>query len=133
VVRIPSTRGAEEEVHLVPTPADFGKPWQSQRVRVLDVRVAQQGVDLWHAELGDHRWAKTAPAWRDPEGLEPPLAPSGPECDAEVPRRIHIEVPEGGQDVLFRYDDVQLNPPLPAGAFTQPVPPGLERVRVTCP
>jgi hypothetical protein len=133
VVRIPSTRGAVEEVHLVPTPSDFDKPWQRQRLRVLDVRVVQKGVDLWHAELGDHKWAKTASALVDPEGLEPPIPPSGPVCDAEVPRTIHVEVPEGGQDLIVRYDDVTLNPPLPPGVFTQPVAPGLEIVPVTCP
>jgi hypothetical protein len=133
VVRIPSTRDAVQEVHLAPTPADFGKPWRDQRVRVLDVRVAQQGVDLYHAELGDHLWAVTAPPFVDPNGLEPPVLPSGPACSAEVPRTIHIEVPEGGQDLIFRYDDVKLNPPLPPGVFQQPVPPGLEIVKVSCP
>jgi outer membrane lipoprotein-sorting protein len=50
----------------------------------------------------------------------------------EVPRKIHIEVPESDQDVLFRYDEVRLNPPLPPGAFTQPVAEGMQRIRVEC-
>jgi hypothetical protein len=49
-----------------------------------------------------------------------------------VPRKIHIEVPEADQDVLFRYDQVKLNPPLPPGVFTQPVADGMQRVRVEC-
>jgi hypothetical protein len=132
VVRIPSTRDASEEVHLVPSPVDFGKPWQSQRIRVLDVRVAQRGVELYHADLGAHEWAPMAGPQIDPDGLEPPIPPSGPPCTVEVPRKIHIEVPEDNQDVQFRYDSVVVNPPLPEGAFRQPIAPGLERVRVDC-
>src|SRR4051794_27067340 len=93
VVRIPSTRDASEELHLVPSPADYGKPWQSQRVRVLDVRVSQRGADLYHADLGAHEWASTAAPRVDPEGLDPVLLPSGPPCSVEIPRKIHIEVP----------------------------------------
>src|SRR5262245_57049064 len=33
VIRIPSTRGATEELHVVPTPDDFRKPWSAQRLR----------------------------------------------------------------------------------------------------
>jgi hypothetical protein len=131
-IRIPSTRGALEELRLTPTPADFGKPWASQRLRVLDVRVLQQGVLLYHASLDDHADASTAPPLVDPDGLEPPIAPSGPACTVEVPRKIHIEVAEGDQDMLFRYDDVKLNPPLPAGAFKQAIPPGTEPLYVEC-
>ncbi|HEX9294543.1 MAG TPA: hypothetical protein VF881_01880 [Polyangiaceae bacterium] len=132
VIRIPSTRGATEEIHVAPTPADFQRPWSTQRLRVLDVRVAQQGIELYHASMEAHEWASTAPPRVDPDGLEPPLMPSGPSCTVEVPRKIHIEVKESDQDVLFRYDEVKLNPPLPSGVFTQPVPDGVQHLRVEC-
>jgi hypothetical protein len=132
VIRIPSTRGAFEELHVAPTPADYQKPWMSQRLRVLDVRVAQQGIELYHASMGAHEWANTAPPQVDPDGLEPAVMPSGPACSVEIPRKIHIEVKEREQDVLFRYDDVKLNPPLPSGVFTQSMPEGMERIRVEC-
>jgi hypothetical protein len=131
-VRIPSTRDALEELHIVPTPADFEKPWSVQRLRVLDVRVIQRGVELYHASLDDHAAASTAPPLVDPDGLEEPVPPSGPPCSVEVPRTIHIEVGEGEQDVLFRYDDVKLNPPLPAGAFSQSPSGGLTPLHVDC-
>jgi hypothetical protein len=89
-------------------------------------------VDLYHAALGDHEWANTAPPLTDPDGIDPPLPPSGPPCAVEVPRKIHIEAPEADQDVLFRYDDVALNPPLPEGIFRQPPPPAMQRVWVEC-
>ncbi len=107
VVRIPSTRGAVEEIHIAPTPSDFQRPWSVQRLRVIDVRVAQQGIELYHASMDAHEWVSTAPPRIDPDGLEPPLMPSGPACTVEVPHKIHIEVKESDQDVLFRYEDVR--------------------------
>jgi hypothetical protein len=132
VIRIPSTRGASEEVHIAPNPADVGQPWSQQRLRVLDVRVAQQGIELYHASMEAHEQTSTAPPQVDPDGLEPPIPPSGPACSVDVPRKIHIEVKESNQDVIFRYDSVKLNPPLPPGVFTQTAPAGVERVRVDC-
>jgi outer membrane lipoprotein-sorting protein len=132
LIRIPSTRGASEELRVAPTPADFQKPWSAQRLRVLDVRVVQQGIELYHASLDNHEWTNTAPPQVDPDGIEPPIPPSGPACTVEVPRRISIEVKESGGDVLFRYEEVKVNPPLPPGVFTQSPPPGAERVRVEC-
>jgi len=132
VIRIPSTRGAEEVLHVAPVADDFQRPWDAQRLRVLDVRVKQQGIELYHASMEAHEVAVTAPPQVDPDGLEPPLPPSGPPCSVEVPRKIHIEVPESDQDVLFRYDELKLNPPLPPGVFTQPIAAGMERIRVEC-
>lgn len=132
VVRIRGTRDAEEELHLAPHPDDFGKPWQEQRFRVRDVLVKQQGVTLYHAELADHRGAPMATERVDPDGIDPPVPPSGPQCQAELPRRLHVEVPGKDEDVLFRYDKVTWNPPLIEGLWTQPVPGGVQVMRVDC-
>jgi hypothetical protein len=132
VLRIGSTRDAKEEIHLVPHPDDFGKPWGEQRMRLLDVKVEQYGGVVYHAELADHRGTTTAPARVDPDGVEPPLPPSGPACDAEIPRSIHVEVPGERADVLFRYDKVQWNPPLPEGTFVQPPTDAMPTIPVTC-
>jgi len=132
VVRIPSTRSAEEELHLAPHPSDFGKPWQEQRLRVLDVQVRQQGHVLYHAEMNDHKPAAMGAAYVDPDGIDPPLPVSGPVCQAELPRTIHVEVPGTDEDVIFRYDDVTWNPPLRDGLFTPPPTTGLAVQHVTC-
>ena len=133
VVKIPSTREAEEEIHLAPNPADFGLPWNQQRFRVVDVEVKQQGIVLYHAQLDDHRPAAMAKPQIDADGIDAPLPPSGPTCTAELPQRIHVEVPNKSEDVLFRYESVTWNPPLTDGMFQQPVPPpGLEPGRVDC-
>jgi hypothetical protein len=127
-----STRSAREEIHLAPRPEDWRLPWEQQRMRVLDVRVEQQGYVLYHAELSDHAGAATAGPRVDPEGIDKPIDPSGPVCDAEIPRKIHVEVPSPEADVRFQYEQRTWNPPLPDGTFEQQPPPGLPIERVTC-
>jgi len=70
----------------------------------------------------------------DVDGIDPPIPPSGPLCEAELPRRLHIEVPDQNEEVDFRYKekDLMWNPPLPDGIFEQAVPAGLEVVPVRC-
>jgi hypothetical protein len=132
VVSIPSTRDAREELHIAPHPDDFGKPWSEQRMRLVDVKVEQYGGVVYHAELEGHQSARTAGPRVDPEHVDPDLPPSGPPCSAELPRRIHVEVPGEEADVLFKYEDVVWNPPLPEGTFTQPPPAAMPVVPVTC-
>lgn len=129
---IPSTREAREEIHLAPRPEDWALPWDRQRMRVLDVRVEQQGYVLYHAEMGDHGGAPTAGPREDPDNLAPPLPPSGPPCDAEIPRKIRVEVPNPAADVRFQYEQLFWNPPLPEGTFEQAPPPGMRAEEVLC-
>jgi hypothetical protein len=132
VVTIKGDRNAQERLKIAPHPADFGLPWEKQRLRVLDVEVKQEDLVLYHAELSDHAPAPMDKPMVDPDGLDPPTPTSGPVCTAELPRRIHVEVPGSSADVIFRYEKVTWNPPLPEGTFTQPVPPGVRVERVTC-
>jgi outer membrane lipoprotein-sorting protein len=125
VVRIQSTRDATEEIHLAPVPADFALSYDAQRLRVTEVRVAQQGIELYRAELVGHRPAKMSAPRVDPDGLDPPVPPSGPSCQAEVPGRLHFLVPEGNQDVILENIDVSQNPPLSANLFRQSPPGGV--------
>ena len=129
---IPSTREAREEIHLAPRPEDWTKPWDQQRVRMLDFRVEQRRYVLYHAELKEHASTSTAGPRIDPDGLAPPMPPSGPPCDAELPRKIHVEVPEPEADVRFQYQQLSWNPPLPDGTFDQPAPPGMRAEEVNC-
>jgi hypothetical protein len=132
VVTIKGTNAGEERIRVAPHPADFALPWEKQRLRLLDVEVRQQGVVLYHATLTDHKPAPMDKPMVDPDGIDPPTPTSGPTCNAELPRRIHVEVPGKSEDVLFRYESVTWNPPLQEGIFTQPVPPGVEIQRVVC-
>jgi hypothetical protein len=132
VLQIPSSNEAREEIHLAPRPEDWTKPWAEQRMRVFDVRVEQRNYVLYHAELSDHAGASTAGPRVDPDGLDPPIPPSGPPCDAELPRKIHVEVPDPEADVRIHYQELSWNPPLPQGTFEQPVPQGMRAEQVNC-
>ena len=132
IVTVAGDHQATEEIHLVPTPADWERPWAEQRLRVLEVKVAQAGIDLYHAELRGHEAAHTAAPLVDEEAEGPPVPPSGPSCDAEVPRRLRLEVPETEQDVLIAYQEVKHNPPLDGKPFTQPPPGGVSIEYAVC-
>ncbi len=123
VVRIESTRSASEEIHLVPVAADYALPYTAQRLRVTEVRVLQQGIELYRAQLVGHHPAKMSGPRVDPDGLDPPVPPSGPTCLAEVPGRLRLQVPDGDQDVILENIEVTHNPPLAPNLFQQ-APPG---------
>ena len=132
-IAITSTRESTEEIALEVNPADRDKPWSEQRVRVTDVRVMQRGVDLYHADLRNFDVTHTASPRLDPDGLgDPPIPPSGPACDAELPRSIRMRVPNTEEDVVFQYKDAKWNPPLVPGAFEQTPPGGVRAVHVSC-
>ncbi|MGC4089663.1 MAG: hypothetical protein QM756_17600 [Polyangiaceae bacterium] len=124
VVRIDSKHQAREEVRLVPVEADWNKNFSEQRLRLLSVAVTQAGAPLYSVELGEHAAAPMSAPRVDPDGLDPPIPPSGPECHAEVPRRIRFLVGDGERDLLLVSQDVSHNPPLAPGVFSQDAPPG---------
>jgi hypothetical protein len=131
-VLVRGTHDGLEEVHLEVRPDDRERPWSEQRLRVTNVVVEQQGIPLYEADLGRHEPAHTAPPRVDEDGIEPPVPPSGPACDAELPRSIRVRVPNTEQDVLIQYKDAKWNPPLVSGTFTQPEPGGVRREYVDC-
>jgi hypothetical protein len=133
VVHVQSTRNATQTLHLAVHPGDLQKPWSAQRIRLVDLLTEQSGGVLYHAELEDHAPIKMSGPRVDPDGIDAPMPPSGPECTAELPRTIHLEVPGSSADVLFRFDDAAWNPALPAGAFQQERPAGTDSQFVTCP
>ena len=131
-IMVPSKHEARQEIHLEVVADDWLKPWREQRVRVTQVNLFQREYVLYEAELTRHELAKTAPPREDEDGLEEPIPPSGGPCDVEVPRSIHMVVPSHEDDVIFQYAKVAFNPPIPEGAFTQPVPGGVKQVFVDC-
>ncbi len=132
VVTIPSTRDATQEIHLTPHPSDLGKPWGEQRLRLLRVTVRQYGDVLYDAKLDGHTPTPMAKERVDADGIDAPMPPSGPKCNAELPRKIEVDVPMQDEEVVFTYDGVTWNPPLPEGVFVQAAPAGLPAVPVRC-
>jgi hypothetical protein len=132
VITIDSRHSSRETIELVPLEADWHKPYAEQRVIVENVLVEQVGVPLYSVELRGHRLTRTAPARRDPDGIDPPLPPSGPACEAPVPRRLRIEVPQAEHDLLLDSREVAHNPPLDSGAFVQETPAGVRLRESPC-
>jgi hypothetical protein len=132
VVTIHGTNSSEQRIKLAPHPADLTLPWEKQRLRMLDVLVKQEDLVLFHVELDDYKEAPMSQPIPGVPGVDPPVPTSGPTCTAELPRKIHMEVPGRDEDVILRYESVSWNPPLPEDVFRQPVPPGVEVERVTC-
>lgn len=132
VINVASKHEAKQEIRLVPLEADWEKPWNQQRVLVEEVTVTQQGYTLYHAELRDHRTGKTAkgiPA--DPEMLLPPTPPSGPQCSAPLPRAVRLDVPDA-HDLILSHKDVEHNPPITEGNYTQNIPNGVRVQKANC-
>jgi hypothetical protein len=132
VIRIQSRHGASEVVRLEPRPEDWNLEWSKQRVRVSEVRVVQQGIELYRVELSGFASAHTAKPRVDPDGIDPDLPPSGPACDMEVPRRVRITSEASAQDVLLVHQELALNPPLVPGLFRQSAPAGVKLRSAFC-
>ncbi len=131
-IRIQSKHQATEEIQLEPVPDDWNLPWQKQRVRVVEVDVSQQGIELYRALMEDHKASHTARPIVDPEHLTPDVPPSGPVCSAAVPRRVRLEVPGTDQDLILINKEVAHNPPIVQGAFRQKVPGGVQVRYAAC-
>jgi hypothetical protein len=125
LVRIQSKHAATEEIAISPRDADFDKPYAEQQLSLETVAVRQQSYVLYRAELEQHDPAATAPPRADPDGIDPDVPPSGPACNARVPRRLHFEVPAEEQDLVLAISEIAHNPPLSAGSFQQRAPGGV--------
>ena len=131
------TGSLSHELHVAPTPDDWNKPYGQQRLRLLGVLGWQgKGSDaqlLYRVTMKDHQVAHTAKAIvaEDP-GLDDDVPPSGPAVDVDVPRLIKIEVPSKKSDVIFKYEDAALNPPLRPDSFELKLTPGVPIERAEC-
>lgn len=119
VVEINGLNDATQRLIFEPEPNDWEKPYAEQRIRLTEVEVAQKGVLLYRATLRDYFAVQTAAPRVDPDGLEPDIAPSGPPCSAEIPKRIRFEIPLAERDVLFEQKNAEHNPPLLPNTFAQ--------------
>lgn len=112
--------------------SDRAKEFSAQRLQLVEVLVKQAGVELYRAELQGYAPAKTAAPRVDPEGLDATVFPSGPACQASVPRRIRFIVPISERDVVFDQVEIEHNPPLIDGVFQQVQPGGTTLRRSDC-
>lgn len=124
VVEIHGLNDATQRLVFEPEANDWDKPYAEQRIRLTEVEVSQKGVLLYRASLRDYFAVRTAAPRVDPDGLEADIAPSGPPCDAEIPRRIRFEIPLAERDVLLEQKNAEHNPPLLPNSFSQERAPG---------
>lgn len=124
LITVKSRHRASQQLRFLPRDEDWGLPWQKQRVRLISVEVSQQNRALYRASLSDYFSASTAAPRVDPDGLEPDILPSGPQCSAELPRAVRFVVPGAGSDLLLEQKTVHHNPPLTTGLFQQMPTPG---------
>lgn len=107
---------------------DFGYSLDKQRLKLLSVEVRQAGSLMYRVELDGYHRAVRWEAELGSEELEMAIAPqepSGPECSAAIPRSLSFEVPDSGYSFKILNEEVEHNPPLSAGSFTQPPPEGV--------
>ena len=124
-----------EQITLGLFPEDFDRPPEQQRLRLLGVRVEQAGRGLYEVTLSGHRPAQRAS--QEPTAEEvamgvSPLPPSGPACDAEIPGKLKVYVPQTGYELGIDNQEVFHNPPLSAMSFQQNRPSGVSVHRSTC-
>jgi len=131
-IEIHGANQSTERVEFVPASEDWSKSWQQQRLHVTDVTVWQAGKKLYEVMLEGHAPTHTAAPRLDPDGLEPPILPSGPACSADVPRRIRFISPGSETDFVLTYNRVEHNPPLVPSVFEQPVPGGVRVLHSQC-
>jgi hypothetical protein len=131
-IHLKSQYEATELIELVPVPSDWDRNWSEQRVRVLAVEVDQYGSPLYRAELRDHESARTAQPPRGVDGAGSTAPPSGPTCDAELPRALRLTVPDADRVLILRSHELWHNPALEPGVFDQPVPAGVRRSHADC-
>lgn len=123
---------ATETVELDVPAEDWALPWQQQRLHMTDVVVGQAGRTLYEVMASGYAPAPTALPREDPDGLEPTLPPSGPQCRAEIPRKLRFLSNDGQTDFVLEYESAAHNPPLLPSAFRQPVPGGVKTVHAEC-
>jgi hypothetical protein len=132
VLEIRGNHESVESITLQIPEQDWPLPWQQQRLRTTDVTVVQAGKTLYEVMIGGYAQAATAPAREDPDGLEPTIMPSGPQCSAELPRRLRFVSSGGETDFVLEYKVASHNPPLLSAAFRQPMPGGVRRLYAEC-
>jgi hypothetical protein len=121
--------GLSHELHVAPYSSDWDKPWSQQRLHLLGVSAwASSGSDgalVYRVTMKDHQATSTAKPIVDQDGINPDVPPSGPNVSVELPRMIHVEVPSKKSDVVFKYTEAFVNPPLIPNAFKLVMKPGI--------
>ena len=104
--------GERQELEFAVHEDDFKKPPAAQRLRLVrSQRFDAKNQSLWRVSYDDYRTVQ--------EGVS-------------LPFRVHVEDARHGADALMRFEDIDVNVPIPSGAFSQSPRTGLTIEAVTC-
>ncbi len=124
--------GLVETVRLAVAEGRLAAEWADQAFEVREAEVRLGGRVLWRLEADKHARAPLAPPLVDPDGLDEPVPPSGPACNATLPRRVVLTLPERSASLRLDLRELTWNPPLQAGAFAMLPPDGFRREVLRC-
>jgi hypothetical protein len=125
-------QGLAETVELTVPTSLREAAWDEQRLELRAAEVRFGRRVLWRLETDKHAPAPLAPPLVDPDGLDEPVPPSGPSCDATLPRRVVLTLPERNASLRLDLRAVAWNPPLSPTSFGMSVPEGFRRERLRC-
>ncbi len=104
--------GERQELTFAVHEDDFKQAPELQRLRLVrSERFDAKGKALWRVSYDDYRQ------------VQPALT---------LPYRVHVEDLRHDADALLRFEDIDVNVPIPAGAFSQTARSGLRIEDVTC-
>lgn len=110
-----TTEGFRQEIDLEPYDSDLSAPPAEQRLRLLRSEVfGPKGQSKWCVTYDDYRTISLDNA------------------KIVMPFRIRIEQTATRTDTLVRFKRIDLNPDIPAGAFSQEPRTGMKREEITC-
>lgn len=114
-ITLKAANGYRQEVDLEPYDSDKNVPPAKQRLRLLRSEVFDpEEESIWRVSYDDYQGIASRNAKID------------------MPFRVRIEQPINGTDTLIRFKQIDLNPTIPAKAFSQEPRAGLNREELKC-
>ncbi len=111
-VDLKAPAGERQELEFTVHEADLKKPPAEQRLRLArSERFDAQNKALWRVTYDDYRSVQGG---------------------VMLPFRVHVEDVRHDADALLRFADIDVNVPIPTGAFSQTPRPGLRIEDVSC-
>lgn len=107
--------GVRQELDLAVYPADIALPAVQQRLYLLRSELyTAAGRTAWRVSYAEHEKLRSG------------------KSEVLVPYQVRVEDPGSGQDTLIKFKQIALNPTIPAQAFSQTPPAGIQEEEASC-
>ena len=121
LVTLRTEDGRRQELDLAIRSHDVEEAPELQRMRLTRSEVFDaDGQTEWRVTYGDYRF------------VEDPLDTQTPRRGLVLPFTVNFVEPARGTDTLVRFEEIELNVPVPEGTFQQRTRPGLQVEAVHC-